>query len=219
MKSWDEFFKSLKKEEFYIELEKFLEDEYKNNIIYPPKNIVFRAFDLTPYEKVKVVIIGQDPYSHIDEANGLAFSVNINRLPPSLKNIYKEIELEFDEKMNFSDGKLEYLAKQGVLLLNTILTVREGKPLSHDNELYKTLFLKIMQFLEEKEEPIVYLLWGNKAKKYKKYILNPNHFYIETNHPSPLSANQGGWFNSYCFKKCNDILEKNGLTPIEWINN
>lgn len=218
--SWEELFLELKKKEFFKDLTSFLDEEYKTKTIYPPRELVFNAFKLTPLDEVKVVIFGQDPYPNPNEAMGLAFSVNKNiKVPPSLINIYKEIIIEY--KLNIpvpKCGDLTYLAKQGVLLLNAYLTCEAHKPLSHANDLYRKFFIDVLYVLNRVHRPIVFLLWGTNAKKYHKYLNNPMHLVIETNHPSPLSANRGGWFNSNCFKKTNEFLIKNNLAPIKWLN-
>lgn len=219
MKNWEEFFNTIKDKDYFKDLLNFLDKEREIYTIYPLKDDVFNAFKFTEINNIKVIIFGQDPYSHKDEAMGLAFSVNKGiKVPPSLRNIYKEIENEFHVEMNYKDGDLKYLAKQGVLLLNPILTVREGKPLSHDNELYKKLFLDIISMIEGIDSTIVYILLGKKSQKYKKYITNPNHFVLEANHPSPLSANIGGFFNTNIFIKTNEILVEHNISPIEWSN-
>ncbi len=218
MKNWSEIFDYINKKDYAIKLHDFLILERNKYVIYPSKEDMFNAFKLTPYENIKVVIFGQDPYHNKGQAMGLAFSVPTNTpLPPSLRNIYKEIEIEFNNKFKNTDGDLSYLAKQGVLLLNPILSVREYTPLSHDNELYKHFTLDIIKAIEENNNPIVYLLWGNKAKIYEKYITNKNHLVIKTNHPSPLSANRGGWFNSNCFINTNKFLIEHNVTPINWL--
>ena len=218
MTNWIDVFNVLKNKDYFKELLSFIDSEYQKYLIYPPKELIFNAFKLTPYNEVKVVIFGQDPYFNKGEAMGLAFSVNKDiKVPPSLKNIYKEIELEFNQKFNNCDGDLTYLAKQGVLLLNPILTVREKSPLSHDNNLYKEFTKDIILSLEENNNVIIYLLMGNKAKRYEKYITNKNHYIIKVSHPSPLGANKGGFFNSNCFKRINEILKKNNEGIINWL--
>ena len=215
---YDKFFEYINKLPIYNELNSFLDDEYANYIIYPKREQIFNAFKLIK-GNIKVVIIGQDPYSNKNQANGLAFSVNKGvSLPPSLRNICKEIGNEFGINMNYSNGDLTYLASQGVLLLNTILTVREKEPLSHDNKIYKELFLCILKYLDSLENNIVFLLWGNNAKKYEKFITNKKRLVIATSHPSPLSANRSGWFNSSCFINTNKYLESNNIEPIHWEN-
>ncbi len=215
----NEFFNSIKNKEYYKKIESFLDKEYKENVVYPPRNEIFNAFNLCKLDDLKVVIIGQDPYFNKDQAMGLAFSVKEGvKLPPSLENIYKEIEIEFNALMNYQSGDLTYLANQGVFLINPILTVKEGKPLSHDIPEYKEFFKDLMIFIDEIDKPIVFILWGNKAKSYEKYILNKNRLVIKTTHPSPLGANKGGFFNTDMFKKTNDYLKENGLDEINWSN-
>lgn len=216
-KNWKELFNVLNKKQYFLDLIDFLNQEYSLKTIYPEKKNLFYCFDCCGEKDVKVVIIGQDPYHEPLQAHGLCFSVQKGvALPPSLKNIYKELEIEFGETPSL-DGDLSYLADQGVLLLNKYLTVVEHKPLSHKNKMYDQLFVDIISYLEEIDRPIVYLLWGNEAQKVAKLIKNKNHFVINSTHPSPLGANKGGWFNEYQFTKCNEFLTKNGLTPIKWI--
>lgn len=221
MKTWQDFFISIENKEYYKKLNDFLDDEYKKYVIYPSRRDIFNAFKLTPLENIKAVIIGQDPYFNKGQANGLAFSVNKNiALPPSLKNIYKEIELEFNDiNMDYNNGDLSYLASQGVFLINPILTVKEKEPLSHNNDLYKEFFIDLLKFIDNIDSPIVFFLFGNKAKEYKKYILSKNRLILETSHPSPLGANKGGFFKSDIFKKCNEYLKENNKNEIRWSNN
>lgn len=203
------------KKAYFIELIAFIESEYSNKTIYPPKTSLFQAFELTPLNQVKVVIIGQDPYHNPNQANGLAFSVNENvTLPPSLKNIYKEIERSFGYSMS-NNGALSSWAKQGVLLLNTILTVEENKPLSHQNKGWETFTLEIIKALNALKQPICFLLFGQHAKQYEKHLNNPNHLVLKTVHPSPLSAHRG-FIGSDVFKKCNDYLKDKEVSTIDW---
>lgn len=181
--------------------------------IYPPKDVRFLAFELTPIDKIKVVILGQDPYHGENEANGLAFSVDIPKLPPSLKNIYKE--LENDLGIIKTDGNLRNWAKQGVLLLNTILTVSKDKPLSHKDIGWQDFTIKVIKAINQLDRPICFVLWGSYARSYKKYLTNTNHLIIEGVHPSPLSSYRG-FFGSKPFSKINDYLIKNGLSPIDF---
>lgn len=221
--SWKNFFLEIKEKEYYKNLIKFLENERKHHVIYPKKDNVFNAFKLTSFNDVKVVILGQDPYINKNEAMGLAFSVNKGiKLPPSLKNIYKEIELEYknlNKKMDYSNGDLTYLAKQGVFLINTILTVREKESLSHNNKEYKLFFNDLMNYIDKNNNHIVFIFLGNKAYTYKKYVLNKNRLIINASHPSPLSANRGGFFNSDIFIDTNKYLKENGLKEINRFNN
>ncbi|MDY2728024.1 MAG: uracil-DNA glycosylase [Candidatus Onthovivens sp.] len=219
MQQWEDFLKTSKYLSNYEELLNFIDEEYKEKDVFPPKENIFRAFDLTGFSDVKIVIIGQDPYSNEGQANGLAFSVNKGITPPpSLKNIVKEIGNEFNSDLNPNDYvDLSYLSTQGVLLLNSILTVDKGKPLSHNNNLYKEFINNVIEIIEKNDNPIVYLLWGTYARKYSASITNKNHIFIETNHPSPLSANRGGRFNSNCFLRANEFLINHNAKPIEWI--
>ena len=218
MKSWDEFFSQIKQKEYWQSLNSFLDEEYSKYKVFPPRELMFNAFNLTPLSEVKVVVIGQDPYHEEGQAMGLAFSVpNTCKCPPSLVNIFKEIEIETGKPCKRL-GDLTYLTKQGVFLINTILSVREGKPLSHKRKEYELFISDLLKFINELEQPIVYMLWGGNAQKYEKFITNPNHFVIKRTHPSPLGANHGGWFNENTFNSCNDFLKKKGLKTIEWCN-
>lgn len=216
--SWEIFFENEKKKGYFKKLLSFLDLEYKTKTIFPPKELVFNAFKLTKEEDIKAVIIGQDPYFHEKEAMGLAFSVPRGvKIPPSLKNIYKEIEIEYGP-FSYNSGDLTYLAKQGVFLINSILTVEENKPLSHKNELYDEFFINLMKEIDLLNQPIVFLLWGKEAQKYEKYIKNKNRLILKNSHPSPLGANKGGWFNSSIFIKTNEFLKSKNIKEIDWIN-
>ena len=218
-KSWNEFFKKLQNEEFCVKLNEFLNKEYRDYTCYPPRNLLFNAFRLTPLDKVKVVIIGQDPYHEPDQAMGLSFSVPKGvKVPPSLVNIYKEIAQEYNCKMDFSSGDLTYLANQGVLLLNSILSVRAHQALSHNIEEYRQFLAAVLEVLDKQTNPIVFMLWGGPAKKLKGYLHNPSHLILECIHPSPLAANHGGWFGNNHFKKANQYLQNNGVKEINWPN-
>ena len=218
-KSWNEFFKEIQNEDFCISLNKFLNNEYAEHTCYPPRELLFNAFRLTPLDKVKVVIVGQDPYHEPGQAMGLSFSVPKGiKVPPSLVNIYKEIAQEYNCQMNYSSGDLTYLAKQGVLLLNSILSVRAHQPMSHNNEEYKKFLASVLEVLDHQKQPIVFLLWGGPARKLKGYLHNPSHLILECIHPSPLAANHGGWFGNNHFKSANKYLEDNGAEPIKWSN-
>lgn len=216
--TWSEVFEQIKSKDYAIRLNKFLDEEYQNHTIYPPREKMFNAFKLTPLEEVKVVIFGQDPYHEEGQAMGLSFSVPDNiKVPPSLVNIYKEIEMEYGEQFKNRGGDLTYLAKQGVLLLNTILTVREAMPLSHNIKEYNLFMQDIISVLNSQNQPIVFLLWGGNAKSLAKYLTNKNHLILTATHPSPLGANHGGWFNCNHFRLTNEFLVKNRLKPINWI--
>ena len=211
---WDiilnDIFKSDKFRELIIKVNK----EYEKNTCFPLKNQVFNALKLTPYKNVKVVIIGQDPYHGVGEAHGLSFSVLCEKLPPSLKNIYKELYDDLNIKP-ISSGDLTCWAKEGVLLLNSILTVKKDSPLSHKDLGWQYFTDEIIKRLEQKDDVIVYILWGNFARSKKDLITNPKHFVIESAHPSPFSA-RNGFFNSKPFSRTNKILIENGLKPIDW---
>lgn len=218
-KTWNEFFKKLQNEEFCLKLNDFLNKEYRDYTCYPPRELLFNAFRLTPLDKVKVVIVGQDPYHEPGQAMGLSFSVPEGiKIPPSLANIYKEIAQEYNCKMNFSSGDLTYLAKQGVLLLNSILSVRAHQALSHNIEEYRLFLASVLEVLDHQNQPIVFLLWGGPARKLKVYLHNPSHLILECIHPSPLAANHGGWFGNNHFKKANQYLVEKGVKGINWPN-
>lgn len=188
---------------------------YDKKVVYPEQDNIFKALKLTPYSNVKVVIVGQDPYHGENEANGLSFSVSPGiKLPPSLKNIYKELydDLKIDRKDN---GDLTDWAEQGVLLLNAVLTVEKDKPASHRNFGWELLTDYIIKTLNEKKEPIVFILWGNFAKNKTKLITNQRHLIITSSHPSPFSARYG-FFGSKPFSKANNFLISNDISPIKW---
>lgn len=216
--TWQEFFDKEKNLPYYKDLMDFVNNEYSLKIIYPPKELIFNAFDQTPFDNVKVVLIGQDPYINENQAMGLAFSVpSSSPLPPSLKNIYKEIENEYKKKMN-QDGDLTYLAKQGVLLLNTTLTVEKGVSLSHANKGYEVLIRHIIEKLDLDNNPKVFILWGGNAKRLKKHINNKHHLILESAHPSPLGAYKGFFGNNH-FILTNEFLKNNNLKEINWYKN
>lgn len=217
MKTWNNFFDEVKTKEYWNSLNEFLDFEYANHTIFPPRELMFNAFKKTNLENIKVVVLGQDPYHEQGQAMGLSFSVpSTCKLPPSLINIFKEIEFETG-KVCKRDGDLTYLAEQGVFLLNTILTVREGQPMSHKIKEYSYFIKDLLRFLEELDQPIVYMLWGGPAQKYEKYISNPNHTVIKRTHPSPLGANKGGWFHENQFNLCNEFLEEHNTKNIDWV--
>lgn len=216
--SWSSFFKEVSNKPYWKSLMNFLDEEYVKYEVFPPRRYIFKAFELTPLDELKIVLIGQDPYHEESQAMGLSFSVPSNvKLPPSLRNVYKEIENDLGVSMR-NDGDLTYLAKQGVLLINAYLTVRAHKAMSHKRKEYELFMVDLIRYLNSLDKPVVFLLWGNFAQKYKKYLDNPKHLVIETTHPSPLGANQGGWFNTHQFSKTNEFLVSNGLSPINWKN-
>lgn len=212
---WDEKLSIIWHSPGFKNFMKIVEREYNTKIIYPPKNYIFNALKLTPYHNVKVVIVGQDPYHGEGEAHGLSFSVQKGiKLPPSLRNIYKEIydDLGIEEPNN---GDLTSWAKEGVLLLNSSLTVIKDKPNSHQKLGWSNLTDYIIKVLNAKEEPVVFILWGAFARSKKVFITNPKHLIIESSHPSPFSANYG-FFGSHPFSKANQFLENNGIEKINW---
>ncbi len=212
---WDEILNEEYHKDYFKNIVAFVNKVYKEKVIFPPKNRILSALDITDYDKVKVVILGQDPYHGIGEANGLAFSVNDGvKIPPSLKNIYKE--LYDDLKVPIPNtGNLESWANEGVLLLNSVLTVEKDKPASHKNIGWENFTDSIIKKINEKEEPVVFILWGNFAKSKKSLITNPKHLIIESSHPSPFSVNYG-FFGSRPFSKTNKFLEENGIKEIDW---
>ena len=202
------------KKPYYAQLYEFVKNEYNTKQVFPPSDEIFTAFHLTPLSQVKVVIIGQDPYHGVGEAHGLSFSVRDGvKLPPSLKNIYKE--LESDLGIINSRGDLTSWAKEGVLLLNSVLSVRKDTPASHKNIGWELFTDYVISKVNEKEEGVVFVLWGNFARNKKELITNPKHLIIESVHPSPFSA-RNGFFGSKPFSRCNKILVENGLKPINW---
>lgn len=212
---WDNVLKNVWESEGFKSFCNIIKQEYATKTIFPPKDYVFNALKLTPYSNVKVVIMGQDPYHGVGEAHGLSFSVQDGiKLPPSLKNIYKELNDDLGIEIATS-GDLTSWAREGVLLLNAVLTVEKDKPASHKNLGWERLTDYIIQVLNKKEEPIVFILWGNFAKNKKKYITNPKHLIIESAHPSPFSCNNG-FFGSRPFSRTNEFLEKNNISPINW---
>lgn len=212
---WDELLQPEFEKEYYLKLRQFLIEEYKNNAIYPDKNNIFNALKLTSYEDVKVVVIGQDPYHGPNQAHGLSFSVQPKvQIPPSLLNMYKELR---DDLGCFipNNGYLVPWAEQGVLLLNAVLTVREGQANSHRNKGWEKFTDRVIELLNERKEPVVFLLWGNNAKEKGELITNKHHYILTSVHPSPLSASRG-FFGCKHFSKTNEILESLGKNPIDW---
>jgi len=217
LSDWKDLFLSIKSKEYAKTLHAFLDEEYRNETIYPPRDMVYQAFKLTKPKDLKVVIIGQDPYHNPGQAMGMSFSVPRGiEPPPSLINIYKEIEDDLGVKMDFGNGDLTPWAMQGVLLLNAYLTVRAGLPLSHKRVEYDQFINDVMVYLDTLDQPIVFMLWGGFAKKFEPLIKNPKHLILKAVHPSPLSANHGGWFGRHLFSQCNRYLTDQGVKTIDW---
>lgn len=200
---------------YYRELYKKVKEEYATHMIFPPSNEVFSAFELTPLADVKVVILGQDPYHNVGQAHGLCFSVKPDvEIPPSLVNVYKELHDDLGCYIP-NNGYLVKWAKQGVLMLNTVLTVRAHQANSHRGIGWEEFTNAAIRVLNEQDRPIVFILWGSPAQRKKEMLNNPKHLILEAPHPSPLSAYRG-FFGSKPFSQTNAFLEKNGLTPIDW---
>lgn len=212
---WDELLADEFKKDYYIQLRKFLISEYNSRRIFPPMNDIFNALRYTSYSDVKAVIIGQDPYHEIGQAHGLCFSVREGVAPPpSLVNIFKEIQNELGISPPKS-GELTKWAKNGVLLLNAVLTVREGAANSHKGKGWEQLTDRVIELLNKREQPIVFLLWGRNARDKARLVTNPQHLVLQCAHPSPLSA-FNGFFGCGHFRKANEFLEQNGIEPIDW---
>ena len=212
---WDHILAGEFEEEYYKELQKFLDVEYETQTIYPERENVFNALKYSPYDKTKVVILGQDPYHEPGQAHGLCFSVSRGvKIPPSLVNIYKELQDDLGIPPA-KHGYLEDWAKQGVLLMNTVLTVRRGQANSHKGKGWERFTDRVIQRLNEKEDPLVFILWGANAKSKSQLITNKNHFILTGAHPSPLSA-FNGFFGGGYFSKTNRFLEITGREPIDW---
>lgn len=213
--SWDTLLQEEYKKKYFKNLMDFVKEEYKTKTIYPKQNEVFNAFRYTSFENVKVVILGQDPYHGPNQAEGLSFSVSNEVLkPPSLKNIFKELESDLGIPFPESNS-LKPWAKEGVLLLNAVLTVQEHTPTSHKDKGWETFTDNIIKILNTKQEPVVFILWGSYARNKKNLITNPIHYVIESPHPSPFSA-YNGFFGSKPFSKTNEFLKSKGLKEINW---
>ena len=201
---------------YFVQLTDAVRKEYSRTVCYPPARLVFNAFDLCPFDKVKVVIIGQDPYHEPGQAHGLSFSVNDGVMfPPSLQNIFKEIQDDLGTPIPLS-GNLTRWAEQGVLLLNATLTVRAHQANSHARLGWQTFTDAAIKALASEREHLVYLLWGGYARGKAYMIDKQKNLVLESVHPSPLSANRGGWFGNHHFSQCNAYLEQNGIEPIKW---
>lgn len=212
---WQEILKPQFESEYYLNLREFLKSEYSSHTVYPDMYDIFNSLKLTPYQSVKVVILGQDPYHQPGQAHGLAFSVKKGvQIPPSLQNVYKEINADLGLPIP-SHGCLTDWAEQGVLLLNTALTVRRGEPMSHKGKGWETFTDAVISALNMREKPVIFLLWGAPARAKKALITSPRHYVLTAAHPSPLSA-YNGFFGCKHFSKANAILEKLGEKPIDW---
>ena len=211
---WEELMQQEFKKPYYKELQKYLKEARRKNNVYPKEEDVFRAFNLTSYNNLKVVILGQDPYHIPHMADGLAFSTKLDKTPKSLLNIKKELKSDLGIEVS-SNNDLTNWAKQGVLLLNTVLTVEESNALAHKNKGWETFTLNMFKHICSIDKPLVFILWGNNARSYKKYINNSLHLIIESSHPSPLSAYHS-FFDSKPFSKMNNYLIENNITPINF---
>lgn len=211
---WIDFINQEKEKDYYKSLKAFVIEEYSKYRCFPPYKNIFHAMTVTKLNETKVVILGQDPYHEVNQAHGLAFSVLCEKLPPSLVNIYSEIESDLGVKLN-QDGNLDYLAKQGVLLLNTCLSVREGQANSHSGHGWETFTDNAIKLLNSIDRPICFILWGSNAISKKVFLNNPKHLVLTSVHPSPLSAYRG-FFGSKPFSKVNSFLISNNISPIRW---
>ncbi len=212
---WKDLLKQEFRQNYFLTLKEFLKKEYIDHRVYPPKEDIYNALHLTPYQKTKVVILGQDPYHGEGQAHGLSFSVRPGiKVPPSLQNIYKELQADQGTPLP-NHGCLKKWAEEGVLLLNTVLTVREGEPNSHKNRGWEHFTDAIITLLNKRKIPVVFILWGRNAQQKKDLISSPWHYVLESSHPSPFSARKG-FFGSRIFSKTNEILIKEGIKAIEW---
>ena len=214
---WKEVLASEIEKPYFKELMLALKLEYQTHTCYPPAELIFSAFNNCSFQDVKVVIIGQDPYHGEGEANGLSFSVNYSvKIPPSLRNIFKEINMDLETIFMPTSGNLEKWAKQGVLLLNASLTVQKDSPNSHKHLKWNLFTDAVIQAISDQKENVVFLLWGGFAQKKGLKIDRSKHCILESGHPSPMSANQGKWFGNKHFSKTNAFLESKGIEEIEW---
>ena len=213
--SWYNLLENEFDKRYFTELRNFIKTEYSTKVIFPPPKLIFNAFNLTPVNRVKVIIIGQDPYHGEGQAHGLSFSVPTGiKIPPSLMNIYKELNTDVNKDIP-SHGLLENWANQGILLLNSVLTVESGKANSHKNIGWEKFTESVISLISKKRENLVFLLWGNYAHKKENFIKSNNHLILKSVHPSPLSA-YNGFFGSKHFSKTNKFLKKNNIKEIVW---
>lgn len=214
--SWKKHIGNEFDKQYFIDLTQFVRQEYLHHQCFPPGKLVFNAFNLCPFDKVKVVIIGQDPYHEMGQAMGLSFSVPQGvMMPPSLINIFKEIEMDLGTPMP-ANGDLTRWARQGVLLLNATLTVRAHQAGSHQRKGWEEFTDAAIRALSAERSHLVFILWGGYARSKKALIDASKHLVLESVHPSPLSANRGGWFGNHHFSRCNDYLKAHGIEPIQW---
>ena len=214
--SWRQHIGDEFKKQYFIDLTNFVKEEYLHTQCYPPGKLIFNAFNLCPFDDVKVVIIGQDPYHEPGQAMGQSFSVPSGiTFPPSLINIFKEIQMDLGTPMPQS-GDLTRWAEQGVLLLNATLTVRAHQAASHQRKGWETFTDAAIKALSKDKKHLVFILWGGYARGKAPLINTSKHLILQSVHPSPLSANRGGWFGNHHFSRCNEYLMQNGITPIEW---
>lgn len=214
--SWKELLADEFEKPYFAELIRFVKEEYAHNRIYPPGKLIFNAFNHCPVGNTKVVILGQDPYHGPGQAHGLSFSVPEGiEQPPSLQNIFKEIRDDLGTPVPTS-GNLERWSDQGVLLLNATLTVRAHQAGSHQNKGWETFTDAVIRLIAEKKEHLVFMLWGAYAQRKGAFIDTNRHLVLKSAHPSPLSANRGGWFGNHQFSRTNQYLQANGMTPIAW---
>lgn len=214
--SWKGVLEKEFRSDYFVKLVEFVRGAYSTGVVYPPAKFIFEAFNRTPFDKVKVVIIGQDPYHEPNQAHGLCFSVGKDiPVPPSLKNIYKELQLEYGGDFQSRDGDLSHWADQGVLLLNATLTVKAGEAGSHQGKGWELFTDAVISALAEARENLVFLLWGNYARRKGEYIDRTRHLVLETVHPSPLSAHRG-FFGCGHFKQANEYLRSCGKEEIKW---
>ena len=213
---WDELLKDEFQKDYYLKLREFLKKEYSQYTVYPGMYDIFNSLKVADYKDIKAVIIGQDPYHEPGQAHGMCFSVKPGvEAPPSLKNIYKELSSDIPGFTVPKDGYLQKWAEQGVLLLNAVLTVRRGQANSHKGKGWEQFTDRVIRLVNEKDSPVVFLLWGGNARAKKALITNPKHLVLEAAHPSPLSA-YNGFFGCRHFSKANEFLKNNGISPIDW---
>ena len=216
--SWKAMLRDEFEKPYFAELAQFIKDEYRKTTVYPPPKFLFRAFELTPFDKVKVIIVGQDPYHGKGQANGLCFAVNNGVLfPPSLQNIFKEMQSDLQLSIEHAHGDLSHWARQGVLLLNATLTVRAAAAGSHQNKGWELFTDAVIEKLSRERERLVFILWGNYARAKGSAIDRTKHLVLESPHPSPLSA-YNGFFGSKPFSKTNEYLVGHNKEPVTWLS-